>query len=177
MLKSTEGPLGPYELKIFADRMDPSIPTAGKPYQGGIIDTPNGDWYYLAFENAYPGGRVPTLSPFTLDADGWPVLPSNNSFATPNEYPVTHVPVEPYDRTQMFRGPSLTPQWEWNHNPDTSAISFDRVNKKQLLKRMVQAGIVGNIIRWADSFLSNRRALLVVDGRIGKTRGIRTGLP
>ena len=124
MLKSTGGPLGPYELKIFADRVDPSIPTAGKPHQGGIVDTPNGDWYYLAFEDAYPGGRVPTLSPFTWDADGWPVLPSNDSFATSNEYPVPPVPVEPYNRTQTFPGPVLDPHWEWNHNPDTSAYSF-----------------------------------------------------
>jgi hypothetical protein len=31
--------------------------------------------------------------------------------------------------------------------------AFDRVNKKQLLKRMVQAGIAGNIVHWVDSFL------------------------
>jgi hypothetical protein len=51
------------------------------------------------------------------------------------------------------------------------------LNKKQLLKRMVQAGIAGNIVRWVDSFLSNRRAPLVIDGRTGKTHDIRAGLP
>lgn len=55
--------------------------------------------------------------------------------------------------------------------------AFDRVNKKQLLKRMVQAGIAGNIVRWVDSFLSDRRALLVIDGRTGETRDIHAGLP
>jgi hypothetical protein len=55
--------------------------------------------------------------------------------------------------------------------------AFDRVNKKQLLKRIVQAGIAGNIVRWVDSFLSNRQALLVIDGRTGKTHDIRAGLP
>jgi len=55
--------------------------------------------------------------------------------------------------------------------------AFHRVNKKQLLKRMVQAGIAGNIVRWVDSFLSDRRALLVIDGRTGETRDIQAGLP
>jgi hypothetical protein len=55
--------------------------------------------------------------------------------------------------------------------------AFDRVNKKQLFKRMVQAGIAGNIVRWVDSFLSDRRALLVIDGRTGETREIQAGLP
>jgi beta-xylosidase len=74
--------------------------------------------------DAYPGGRVPVLSPFMWNATGWPKLPSNDSFAVPNTYPVPPVPVSPYNRSQYFEGPSLSPQWEWNHNPDTSAYSF-----------------------------------------------------
>ena len=55
--------------------------------------------------------------------------------------------------------------------------AFDRVNKKQLLKRMVHIGIAGNIVRWVDSFLSGRRAMLVIDGRTGETRDIQASLP
>ena len=55
--------------------------------------------------------------------------------------------------------------------------AFDRVNKTQLLRRMVQAGIAGNIVRWVDSFLSYRRAMLVIDGRTGETCDIQAGLP
>ena len=55
--------------------------------------------------------------------------------------------------------------------------AFDRVNKTQLLRRMIQVGIAGNIVRWVDSFLSNRRAMLVIDGRTGETRDIQAGLP
>ena len=42
---------------------------------------------------------------------------------------------------------------------------------------MIQVGIVGNIVRWVDSFLSDRRAMLVIDGRTGETRSIQAGLP
>jgi hypothetical protein len=55
--------------------------------------------------------------------------------------------------------------------------AFDRVNKKQLLNRMLQVGIAGNIVRWVDSFLSDRRAMLVIDGRTGETRDVQAGLP
>jgi hypothetical protein len=55
--------------------------------------------------------------------------------------------------------------------------AFKRVKKTKLLKRLIQAGIVGNIVRWVDSFLSNRRFMLVIDGRTGDTRAIQAGLP
>ena len=54
--------------------------------------------------------------------------------------------------------------------------AFDRVDKRQLLKRMTQIGIAGNMIRWVDSFLSDRRAMLVIDGRTGQTRVTQAGL-
>ena len=55
--------------------------------------------------------------------------------------------------------------------------AFDRVNTKQLLLRMIKVGIAGNIVRWVDSFLSDRRAMLVIDGRTGDTYSIQAGLP
>lgn len=55
--------------------------------------------------------------------------------------------------------------------------AFDRVNKQRLLKRMIEVGIAGNIVRWVDSFLSDRRAMLVIDCRAGGTHDIQAGLP
>ena len=43
--------------------------------------------------------------------------------------------------------------------------------------RMIEVGIAGNIVRWVDSFLSDRRAMLVIDGRTGETRSMQAGLP
>ena len=123
-LKSSGGIFGPYELEIFANRTAPPIEEGGYPHQGGIVDTSEGDWYYLAFQDAYPGGRVPVLSPFYFDGDGWPRLPSNDTFAIPNSYPSKPAPVEPITGTDYFLGPDLGPQWEWNHNPDVSAYGF-----------------------------------------------------
>jgi hypothetical protein len=55
--------------------------------------------------------------------------------------------------------------------------AFDRVNKQKLIWRMIQVGIAGNVVRWVDSFLSDRQATLVIDGRTGETRSIQAGLP
>ena len=42
---------------------------------------------------------------------------------------------------------------------------------------MVKVGMAGNVVRWVDSFLSDRRAMLVIDGRTSETRDVRAGLP
>jgi hypothetical protein len=55
--------------------------------------------------------------------------------------------------------------------------AFGRVDKRQLLKRMTQVGMAGNMIRWVDSFLSDQRAMLVIDGRTGQTHAIQAALP
>lgn len=55
--------------------------------------------------------------------------------------------------------------------------AFDRVNKQRLLKRLIEVGIAGSIVRWVDSSLSDRRAMLVIDGRTGDTHDIQAGLP
>lgn len=41
----------------------------------------------------------------------------------------------------------------------------------------MQAGIAGNVVRWVDSFLSDRQAMLAIDGRTGHCRIIKAGLP
>jgi beta-xylosidase len=124
VLKSNSGPLGPYEFKIFTKAAASSVQGSGNPHQGSVVDTPNGDWYYLAFIDAYPGGRSPVLAPFVFDAQGWPSLKQANGFAIANTYPVTPVPVKSTTGIDSFTGSKLGPQWEWNHNPDTTKSSF-----------------------------------------------------
>jgi hypothetical protein len=69
-------------------------------------------------------------------------------------------------------------EYAWDQKQTVLALlldvkgAFDRVNKQRLLRRMLEVGIAGNIVRWAKSFLSDRRAMLVIDGRTGETRNI-----
>ncbi|MFY9203905.1 MAG: glycoside hydrolase 43 family protein, partial [Limnochordia bacterium] len=59
---------GPYEGRVVL--MDAGIA------QGGLIDTPDGQWYALLFGDRGSVGRIPYLVPVTWE-DGWPVLGVN----------------------------------------------------------------------------------------------------
>ncbi|KAL2788744.1 glycosyl hydrolase [Aspergillus keveii] len=78
---------------------------SGSPHQGGLVDTPDGKWYYMAFSDAYPAGRIALSAPVVFDAEGWPKVVA--------DYPDAQ---GQYNFTQ----PSLEPCWEWNHSPDNS---------------------------------------------------------
>ena len=124
-----DNPWGPYTERTVLQRMTSPVPNAGTPHQGGIVDTPNGDWYYMSFLDAYPLGRMPVLAPIEFDGEGWPsiVTDSNGgwgqSYAVPDiQTDKTVTPIGPY--IDAFDGSSLGPEWEWNHNPDNSAWSL-----------------------------------------------------
>ncbi|SPO07255.1 related to xylosidase/glycosyl hydrolase [Cephalotrichum gorgonifer] len=119
----SRSPFGPYEMRDFVTRISGPIANAGFAHQGGIVDTKNGDWYYVGFMDAYPGGRIPVVAPIKWTADGWPELVKDSNGAWGKTYPI---PVQT-DKTVAsplgqddFKGESLGHAWEWNHNPDNS---------------------------------------------------------
>lgn len=71
VLKSDNGPFGPYTMRQVLLDLPGPISGGGVPHQGGLVQTQNGQWYYMAFVDAYPGGRVPALAPITWTSDGW----------------------------------------------------------------------------------------------------------
>jgi beta-xylosidase len=125
ILKSAS-PFGPYELRELLLDLPGPVSGGGVPHQGGLVDTPDGDWYYMAFIDAYPGGRIPALAPITWTSDGWPELQLvDGAWGTSYPYPVTPREVEPLTGVDTFEGTALTPKWEWNHNPDTTRFTVD----------------------------------------------------
>lgn len=123
VIRSTTGPFGTYDEwhRISANSGEP-VPGAGPPFQGALIDTPEGDWWYMAFVDRWPGGRLPVLAPITWDEDGWPnvVFVEENTWGSTYPYPLLHRDVAPIVGTDYFSGTILGPQYEWNHNPDSS---------------------------------------------------------
>ena len=55
--------------------------------------------------------------------------------------------------------------------------AFDHVSKGQLLNRMIQLNIEGDLVNWTSSFLTGRKVQLVIDGHDNKERDIETGIP
>jgi hypothetical protein len=55
--------------------------------------------------------------------------------------------------------------------------AFDYVVGHELIEGLRDTGMDGDLVRWVASFLSNRRALLIIDGHAGKETLISSGLP
>ncbi|CAH0023930.1 unnamed protein product [Clonostachys rhizophaga] len=124
-----DNPWGPYTEHSILESIKGPIPNSGVPHQGAIVDTPNGDWYYMSFLDAYPLGRIPALAPIKWE-DGWPNLVTDENGAWGQSYPKPNIqtektvqnPLGPF--TDSFNGETLRKGWEWNHNPDNSAWSL-----------------------------------------------------
>ncbi len=91
-------------------------------HQGGIVDTPSGEWWGFSMMDYNSVGRLTCLSPVTWK-DGWPYfgLPGNLG-RTPRTWlkPDTghdSPPSAPYQRDDAFNGPELANVWQWNHHP------------------------------------------------------------
>ena len=122
-------PFGTYTSKAIIDRNAGPVSGGGTPHQGSFIQIQNGDWYYMAFQDAYPGGRIPVLAPITWGSDGWPSVQLNgNAWAASYPYPKVPRPPQntrPHTGTDTFAGTKLGAEWEWNHNPDDTKWSID----------------------------------------------------
>ncbi|KAF2683358.1 glycoside hydrolase family 43 protein [Lentithecium fluviatile CBS 122367] len=121
VLKS-KSPWGPYEMKVLVASIAGPLTNAGYAHQGGIVDTRDGKWYYVAFLDSFPGGRIPVVAPITWTSDGWPqVVKVDNAWGKTYPMPVqTSKTVPAPVGTDSFQGTALSDEWEWNHNPDTS---------------------------------------------------------
>jgi hypothetical protein len=105
---------------------DPKLTGTLSLHQGGIIQTPLGEWWGYSMIDYNSVGRLTALSPVTWK-DGWPYfgLPGNLG-RTPRTWvkPRTAKPqpvAVPYVRDDDFSGPRLANVWQWNHVPVDSA--------------------------------------------------------
>jgi beta-xylosidase len=126
VLQSSSGPFGPYTIKELLLNIGSPIPSGGVPHQGSLVETQNGTWYYMAFVDSYPGGRMPVLAPITWGSDGFPVITLvSGAWGSSYNYPLAPRVLESHTGTDLFQGTSLGPQWEWNHNPDTTKFTVN----------------------------------------------------
>jgi len=99
-------------------------------HQGGIIETPTGEWWGYSMQDHKSLGRVTNLTPVTW-VDGFPYygLP-NNLAVSPKTWvkPNTGAPEQPItplaERNDDFSTPTLKILWQWNHLPDDSKWSI-----------------------------------------------------
>lgn len=134
--------------------------------QGGIVDTPEGKWYAILFQDSGAVGRIPVLIPISWEGDK-PV------FGVDGKIP-EYFEVESTRKTYVYRplvgsddfkyrayiGESMTDRvtkdesydsfglksyWQFNHEPDLSLVNNDTQNKlvevttDKLCKNLTQA--------------------------------------
>lgn len=91
-------------------------------HQGGIVDTPTGEWWGITMGEENAIGRVSALSPVTW-SDGWPYFGLPGDFGrTPRTWVKPNTgfaekPHAPYVRSDDFSQSNLQPVWQWNHIP------------------------------------------------------------
>lgn len=104
---------------------DCGLPNRGVA-QGPIVDTPEGKWYAIQFQDSGAVGRVPFLMPVTWE-DDYPVFGDRGTI--PQDFPVESTRpgyvYAPLVGSDDFKG-DLKTHWEFNHEPDLSLIAHDR---------------------------------------------------
>lgn len=134
---------GPYEKKVVLEKGSTRV---NGPHQGAIVDTPQGEWWFCHFQHYGALGRVVHLQPMHWH-DDWPVIGvdlDRNGVGEPvtvwakprvgeeSQQEKGMVPLVGSDTAERhlpqtsddFVQTELSPQWQWNHNPDNGAWSL-----------------------------------------------------
>jgi len=135
---------GPYEGRVALQ--DKGVA------QGGLIDTPDGNWFAYLFRDNGAVGRIPYLVPLTWK-DGWPVLGTDGKVPEMLDLPLSKGMIPAIaasdDFTRSKKDRDLPLVWQWNHNPDAKYWS---VRQRKGFLRLTTSRI-------DTSFLSARNTL------------------
>lgn len=119
--------------------------------QGGLVDTPDGNWYGVLFQDHASVGRIPYLVPVTWE-DGWPVFGVNGQVPDELDIPVVNDAIPKIVASDEFNwspGDSITDGfdlplvWQWNHNPDNEHWSVtERPGFLRLTNARIDSGFL-----------------------------------
>ena len=110
---------GPWEEKIVLHQGNSPV---NGPHQGAWVDTPDGQDWFLHFQDVGNAGRIVHLQPMHWEND-WPVIGVNEvdgcgepvlRYKKP-EVGATY-PIDAPEDSDFFEGENLGLQWQWNAN-------------------------------------------------------------
>lgn len=101
------------------------------PAQGGMVQTPRGDWYLMVFQDHGAVGRIPVLVPMGWK-DGFPVVDG-----IPESFACEAAQCKPLAVSDSLRG-SLNEVWQWNHEPHKELIHQDESGLRLTTDRVVE---------------------------------------
>ncbi len=111
--------------------------------QGGIVDTPDGKWYGMLFQDHGSVGRIPVLVPVSWE-NNWPMMGVNGkaplTFTVNTDYTGTALAK---DDDFSYNSNDLALEWQWNHNPDNTAWS---VTQREGYLRLTNKTLATNLL-------------------------------
>ena len=112
---------GPYEKQVI---LESEFGGFSYEAQGTIVDTQDGDWYGIIFQDRGGVGRVLTIMPCRW-INGWPMLGDENGKVPDTVRPlVSGQPATSIVKSDDFSSTKLGLHWQWNHNPIDEAWSL-----------------------------------------------------
>ena len=115
---------GPYEKNVI---LQSEFGGFSYEAQGTIVDTEDGDWYGIIFQDRGGVGRVLTVMPCRW-IDGWPMLGDEDgkvpTFVRPLKSGQPETAIVKSDDFNASPSPRLGLHWQWNHNPIDEAWSL-----------------------------------------------------
>ncbi|MCA9260941.1 MAG: glycoside hydrolase 43 family protein [Planctomycetales bacterium] len=120
---------GPYEVRTVLAQGSTEV---NGPHQGGWVETPQGEFFFVHFQDQEAYGRVVHLQPMTWK-DDWPVIgvdPDGDGVGQPimlGQKPKSATVSEPTApaTSDDFSQSSLGLQWQWHANPKSDWHSLD----------------------------------------------------
>ncbi len=142
---------GPYEKKVVLETGSTDV---NGPHQGAIVDTPNGEWWFLHFQKTENLGRVVHLQPVVWK-DGWPEMGvdiDRNGIGEPvkvwSKPNVKGSGIMRPAASDDFDGDSLGLQWEANHR-----LYRDNISLSKRLGFLTMTAMRGDSLRNAPNSL------------------------
>jgi beta-xylosidase len=148
---------GPYERRIVMDQGSTSI---NGPHQGAWVTTPNGEDWFIHFQDKKAYGRVVHLQPMKW-VDGWPVIGIDRDGDGKGEPVLVHrkpsannvqsirTPIE----SDEFNATKLGLQWQWMANPKAH---WSFMNATNGTLRLYSDTITGNNLWYAGNVLQQK---------------------
>ncbi|MFR9602555.1 MAG: glycoside hydrolase 43 family protein [Rikenellaceae bacterium] len=140
---------GPYEAKKVLDEGN----GINGPHQGGLIDTPNGDWWFIHFQDRGAFGRITHLQPAKWLENDWVVIgddPDGDGCGVPV---LTHkkpnvgktYEIKTPQTTDEFESSKLGLQWQWQGSEQDNWYSLDAKKGSMRLYPIAAPSDRGNI--------------------------------
>jgi beta-xylosidase len=137
---------GPYESRTVLSRGTTNVQA---PHQGGYVETPSGQGWFVHFNATGAYGRIVHLQPVRWQ-DDWPIIGELLPGAANGQPVLSHAlpdvektfpPVRP-QTSDEFASNQLGVQWEWNHNPLDAYWSLSERSGFLRLKALPAANLV-----------------------------------